>query len=88
MYDVLLNEMIGLLEKSGNTHWVNWFKKAEALYKEENLSKSYKKVLGAYGGVGSFNDVFWALPEKDFDRLEYLKGKVWQEARRCSRDCR
>ncbi len=77
MYSEMLEEMVLLLMKSGNQHWAKWFKIANELYLSGKVSRSFSKVLGAYGGMGSFNDAFWDLPKDEFDRLEYLKTAVW-----------
>ncbi len=77
----MLEELVLLLMKSGNQHWAKWFKAAKDLYLSGKASQSFSKVLGAYGGMGSFNDVFWNLPKDDFDRLEYLKGELWVYAK-------
>jgi len=81
MFDDMLLEMIELLKKSGNVHWANWFQIAYDFNQSGKAPESYRKVLGAYGGMGSFNDVFWNLPKAEFDRLEYLKGEVWKHAK-------
>lgn len=73
--------MIDLLIKSDTVHWANWFKTALVLYEEKKELKSYRKVLDAYGGMGSFNDVFWCLPKEEHDRLEYLKRTIWEYAK-------
>ena len=78
MYLEILSEMIVLLDKGGHNHWSKWFQLAKKYYVEGIPEKSFKKVLGAYGGMGSFNDVFWDLSKSDFDRLEYIKGEVWK----------
>ena len=84
MYVDILKEMIILLKKCDNDHWAKWFQIALDLYKSGKESKSYSKVLGAYGGMGSFNDVFWNLPQQEHDRLEYLKGVIWTYAKKHS----
>lgn len=81
MYSDMLDEMVLLLMKSGDPHWAKWFRIAQELYLNGQESRSFSKVLGAYGGMGSFNDVFWNLPKDEFDRLEHLKGAIWTYAR-------
>ncbi|MCP4323319.1 MAG: hypothetical protein GY787_16025 [Alteromonadales bacterium] len=81
MYLETLNEMICLLDKGGDDHWMKWFQLAKDYYVDGDEEKSFKKVLGAYGGMGSFNDVFWDLPKDDFERLEYLKGEIWKHSK-------
>lgn len=77
----MLSEMVLLLRKGECHHWAEWFQIAHDFCDSGEKSKSYSKVLGAYGGMGSFNDVFWNLPKEEHDRLEYLKGEVWNYAK-------
>jgi hypothetical protein len=81
MYLEMLSEMIALLDKGNHEHWSKWFQLSQGYYVEGSHEKSFKKVLGAYGGMGSFNDVFWNLSKTDFERLEYLKGELWTYAK-------
>jgi len=81
MYSDMLKEMIELLLKSDSRHWANWFTLALEWHSSGEEGKSYSKVLQAYGGMGSFNDVFWDLPKDEYDRLEHLKGEVWKYAK-------
>jgi len=81
MFDEMLLEMIELLKASGDEHWAKWFQTAYDLNQSGKAVDSYSKVLSAYGGMGSINDVFWNLPKTEFDRLEYLKGEVWKHAK-------
>ncbi|WP_020407446.1 DUF6966 domain-containing protein [Hahella ganghwensis] len=76
MYVEMLDELISLLEKAEVRHWANWFRNAKELFVQGNAEKSYKKVLGAYGGMGSFNDVYWRLPEEDERRHDFLKDEI------------
>lgn len=73
----MLEEMITLLRKGGNEHWANYFQIAKEFYLSGKTSKSYSKVLGAYGGMGSFNDTFWNLPQEEHERMEYLRDAIW-----------
>ncbi|WP_426360361.1 DUF6966 domain-containing protein [Pseudocolwellia sp. HL-MZ19] len=81
MYLDMLSEMVGLLGKGDHEHWKKWFELAQKYYVEDCHDKSFEKVLGAYGGMGSFNDVFWNLSKPDFERLEYVKGELWSYAK-------
>ena len=81
MFEAMAVELIVLLEKSGDQHWANWFRRASDLYAQGKEREAFSKVLGAYGGMGSFNDVFWDLPKKEFDRLEHLKGEIWKHSK-------
>ena len=81
MYSDMLKEMIELLLRSDNRYWANWFTLALEWHSSGEEGKSYDKVLQAYGGMGSFNDVFWDLPKDEYDRLKHLKGEVWKYAK-------
>ncbi|MEQ8579915.1 MAG: hypothetical protein RIC57_08740 [Balneola sp.] len=56
-YDQQLEELISLLLQSSENHWAKYFTEALYFYNSGEKNKSYKKVLGAYGGMGSFNDI-------------------------------
>lgn len=75
-YAKTLEELISLLVKSGENHWANYFSEALKLYKGGNLKSSYKKVLGAYGGMDSFNDIVLNfITDEEVERV--LKIKTW-----------
>lgn len=50
-----LRELIDLLEEFGVENWRSYFEKALNTSKTD-IRLSAKQVLGAYGGIGSFND--------------------------------
>ncbi len=52
----VLDELICLLGSDNETHWSGWMSKAKGLILESDLS-GVKLVLGAFGGMGSFNDL-------------------------------
>lgn len=81
MYLEMLEELITLLHKCDNDHWAKWFQIAHDQYCSGKALQSYSRVLGAYGGMGSFNDVFCNLPQDEHDRLEYLKEAIWKYAK-------
>jgi len=81
MFDDMLLEMIELLKKAKAEPWTKWFQTAYDLNQSGKAADSFSKVLSAYGGMGSINDVFWDLHKPEFDRLEYLKGEVWKYAK-------
>lgn len=76
-----IEEMIALLEEGGHSHWANWFKQSRNLIDTGKFQASFTKTMSAYGGMGSFNDVFWNLPAEKFERLEKIRGKIWSYAR-------
>lgn len=76
-----IEEMILILEEGVHHHWANWFKKSRNLIDQGRFQASFIKTMSAYGGMGSFNDVFWDLPKEKFEELEKLRGEVWSYAR-------
>ena len=70
----MLLTMINLLRKGGHDHWVKWFQESYDFYSAGKAKESYEKALRAYGGMGSFNDVFGIYPKKNLTRLKLLKG--------------
>ena len=51
----LLSDCISLLKKY-NSEWANWFSVAKSSLEQSDFS-GIRKILEAYGGMGSFNDM-------------------------------
>jgi hypothetical protein len=87
----VLDEIIAILQWDKNA-WQNWMQDARARLLVGDTSAS-EKILRAYGGMGSFNDLIvgqtydaegnhcWrdGYKEKN-DRLDYLSTRAWQLA--------
>ena len=84
----VLRELIQLLEADGETHWQNWM--AESLKDlEANNLRGAEHLRGAYGGMGSFNDLIigqrlsdkgfeWAPGASDAnDQLDALRSQAY-----------
>ena len=85
----VLNELIKLLEASGEKHWANWMLEAK-----NNLSNDYgiEHILAAYGGMGSFNDLIIYRKTKNGrlkrsisnqmrnNKLDRLRNRAWELA--------
>ena len=56
-YEKSLEELVLLLKNSSEEHWFGYFSDALASHRSGNISASYRKVLDAYGGMCSFNDL-------------------------------
>lgn len=54
-YKISLGILKQLLGESDNSHWVNWISEDIQLWESK---KDVKHHLGAYGGMGSINDLF------------------------------
>ncbi len=51
----LLDSLINLLKKHNEIHWGNWFNKSLKSLRDNQFA--IPQILGAYGGMGSFNDL-------------------------------
>ena len=54
---VVLRDLIGTLDAHGETFWRNWMAKSLKDLEAKKLQGA-KHLLGAYGGMGSFNDLY------------------------------
>lgn len=52
----VLEEIIQILEASGEKHWANWMLEAKDSLKYSN-DYGIEHILAAYGGMGSFTDL-------------------------------
>lgn len=52
----VLNEIISLLNDDDNSHWEKWMISAKTRLINSDYS-GIEHLLGAYGGMGSFNDL-------------------------------
>ena len=55
-YQNILEEILELLRTYNEDHWANYFRKSLGLLYKGKPQKSIAHSLGAYGGMGSFND--------------------------------
>lgn len=84
-----LNELIPLLEKEENDQWTKWMKRARRLILNSDFA-GVEEVIGAYGGMGSFNDLVIgysykgnALIKKENyeelnNKLNFLRSEVYE----------
>ena len=93
----VLNELIPLLSENDAAHWANWFRGAKSKIESSDFS-GIERVLGAYGGMGSFSDLILGTSVKegavvhspDYDQLngvlDRLRTEAWQLAEDIRRD--
>ena len=93
---VTLNELAALLEGDGEIHRRVWMLRARS-YLENSDYYGIECLLGAYGGMGSFNDLVlgqscqdgvlaWKTGQKELNqRLEELRFKAWKLAQEMKR---
>jgi hypothetical protein len=86
-----LEELIAVLETANRPHWRDWMLEAQTKLKQHD-STGITKILRAYGGMGSFNDLViswtdtptgpvWDDAGKELDNdLIKLRSRVWELA--------
>lgn len=74
-----LDEAIAILERAGDTQWTSWLKHDRPLIAAGD-AHGLEHLLGAYGGMGSFND-FWLRDPAEGERLEVLRNDIYTKAR-------
>jgi hypothetical protein len=87
----VLDELVALLERDGETKWRAWIQKAQSRLADSDYS-GIQVLLGAYGGMGSFNDLVlgqsfengifaWKSGHEQLNNdLEKLREKAWSLA--------
>jgi hypothetical protein len=75
-----LDELIGLLDRVGETHWRDWMAEARARLERADVS-GLDKILAAYGGMGSFNDLIIGYRSVPVDNKGTTR-MVWDEGGR------
>ncbi|WP_185994323.1 DUF6966 domain-containing protein [Nocardioides campestrisoli] len=84
-----LDETLNLLLNHGENHWFKWATSCRAAL-HNNDAAAFDRVLGAFGGMGTFNDL-WILsvnghavePDQEAtvnDRLTELRSLIWDDA--------
>ena len=88
---VVLSELIELLERDNETHWSKWMRKAKSRIEASDYS-GITHLLGAYGGMGSFNDlilgqslqrgkIVWKDNQAELnEELSRLRSEAWELA--------
>jgi hypothetical protein len=84
-----LDETIALLREHGERHWLAWGERCQRELDAQDFA-AFDQVLGAYGGMGSFNDLLILacnghLVEREReaavnDRLGHLRTAIWTSA--------
>ena len=87
----VLDELIQLLDASGEKHWANWMLEAKTNLTYSN-DYGIEHILAAYGGMGSFSDLIiyrktksghlkWSLSDRMRNsKLNKLRKQVWKLA--------
>jgi len=87
----LLDELAGLLRELDEAHWADWMTESARRLRHGDFS-GIGHLLGAYGGMGSFNDVLPELvgegPDQRVRRARQLRSEVWELAEEIRREAR
>jgi hypothetical protein len=93
----VLEELISLLDGAGEQGWSIWMQQARRWILQENFS-GIDKVIQAYGGMGSLNDlvlggknvdgrIIWDQDDRLLnERFQIIKSKAWELASEISND--
>ncbi len=81
----VVDEMTVLLKQHSEENWVSWMGQVSARLKNSDYS-GIEKLLGAYGGMGSFNDFVLIAKPSANEQLNVLRHKAWQLATDIKRD--
>ena len=88
---------MGVLEDDDEQHWLSYMNEVRALLLRGDR-RAVKKLLGAYGGMGSFNDLVLGHRVVDGetvvrddmaalnDRLDGLRTSAWTQAKELAGD--
>ena len=95
----VLDDIIEILDSDGEMRWSGWMRTSKSRLESSDFS-GITHLLGAYGGMGSFNDLIicqqyengefsWADGhiEKN-NRLSDLRSRAWELADEIKRDQR
>ena len=87
----VLQSLIVLLQSDNATHWAKWMSVSKSRLEASDFS-GITHLLGAYGGMGSFNDlilgqdmqrgkIIWKENQmKMNEELEHLRTEAWELA--------
>ena len=82
-----LSRLIQILEEANEPLWADWFSQAKHRLNNSDYS-GIKKILGAYGGMGSFNDLVIGYsikgPDENYintnDKMDELRHLIYSLA--------
>jgi len=75
----VLDNLISLLIEDNQKNWAEWFLRAKNLLSKD-LDSSISKILGAYGGMGSFNDTYLSKITRYNENFSALRTQLWELA--------
>jgi len=75
----VLDKLIVILNNDENYHGANWMAQALTRINDSDFS-GIEKVLAAYGGMGSFNDIYLTKITKSNEQFSILRSRAWELA--------
>ncbi|QBF82325.1 hypothetical protein EXU30_06165 [Shewanella maritima] len=75
----VLDRLVQMLDDDGQQHWCDWMSRARKRLIESDFN-GVEKVLSAYGGMGSFNDICLSKITRKNDRFSELQTRAWELA--------
>ena len=76
----VLGKLIQILDEDGQENWSDWMSQARKWILESDFS-GVEKVLGAYGGMGSFNDTYLSKITRQNENFSKLQTLAWELAK-------
>ena len=82
-YAGTLAKLVELMQAHPDPQWTPWMVEADRLRREGDVVASARKVLGAFGGMGSILDSYQLLCASPaaYDEFEKLAHLLYDEAR-------
>ncbi|MBN3494743.1 DUF6966 domain-containing protein [Vibrio neptunius] len=75
----VLDRLIQMLDGDGQEHWCDWMSQARNWLLESDFY-GVEKVLLAYGGMGSLNDVYLSQITRQNEVFSELRTRAWELA--------
>ena len=75
----VLGRLVQMLEEDDQENWSGWMSQARKWILESDYS-GIEKVLGAYGGMGSFNDAYLSKVTRQNENFSKLRTRAWELA--------
>ena len=82
---VVLEKLILILNEDKEHHWASWMSQAKSRITSSDYS-GIEKVLGAYGGMGSFTDVRLEKISRSNEHFSELRSEAWRLATEIKRE--
>lgn len=75
-----LESLILLLKEDNQENWVEWLQTAKKWLAQSDF-RGIEKLLAAYGGMGSFNDICLSKITRKNENFSNLRNKAWKIAK-------